>query len=308
MKPLVIYNNIKPTYLQYLLREQGSLNFFELTQNPANMPPANVIFMRINRSASRRECLDACKLEQIATARGVKEIFNSVSGKLLYGRKDIAWGILHAESNGAPWFYPFPTKYELALLLQCGDLKYPFILRACEGVTAKNVYRIKNHNDLTRVMTIMADTKMRFLAMEYINTVGFKGYHEIWRPYIFGGKVDMWECNISKSWRVNLDNNKDFNPNDFRDANDIKRWPRHWDQNVVSASSILDLDVSGFDVVASSLGDPIILDPNCTYGLTIDPLTQDNIPLFSDEVQAIRSGHYKRLAKWLQTESDKYDA
>ena len=274
---------------------------FSTEKPPDPLPKVRAVYMRVGETLRFNACREGRRIQERFRSAGSK-ILNGLGHKYYSARKDIAYRILETRGIRVPWSLSFPTNNEVNYAIDDGLIRYPMLMRQVDALNAIGMRLIMGDDDLRQSLKELDKARDRYMVCEYLDATNRDGYHEKWRTYVFGGRVDMWEAGIARNWRVNLASNLDFAPADFVKANDPARWPEKWGAVCVEAARILGLDICAFDVIADARGEPVILDINDTYGSSADLIEKTKkVRLFSDEVRAIRAGHYARLVAWMRS-------
>jgi glutathione synthase/RimK-type ligase-like ATP-grasp enzyme len=256
-------------------------------------------YMRIGHGLKWRVALDALRVQWTLKSKGVR-IVNRLENKLVSDRKDIYYPLLAAAGFRVPAGIPMPENNEIRFAVEVGALAYPFVLRVPDGMQGQKTRLVSGNEEMESCLKDYAAAKDRVCACEFIPKKPGAEYYSKWRPYIFGGKVDLWECTLSRRWKATVANNLDFEPADFVEANALTHWPLRWDKEMVEAARVLGLDVCALDVIETPDGKPCIVDVNATYGYQCDKIeAEKGIRLFDDKVRGIRDGHFGRFADWM---------
>ena len=299
MKPLVVYTKASTKWIQKLLDLGDRLDFVDVFDPTAHAAPNRVAYFRIPDDPGGEAAMEALRIAKALRARGARVVNDP---KLKLGRmgKADCYSVLRRAGIRTPACISNPTIHQIMFALESGDLSFPFLLRRQNSLNGIGTDMVRGESQLKPILERHRVSGWQFMACEWIDAKGLDGLYWKWRPYVFGGKVDMWEAGNAKVWMVNLADNQSVDAPRFRAANEMAAWPRKWDVLMETAAESLRLDVCAFDVLLDPKNPrlPIITDINETYGMTADLLPLD---LFSPKTKLERAGHYTRLADWLET-------
>ena len=300
MRPAVVYHPDSLPYLDGWKALGDAIHMVDITKYSGKpLADCHAAYMRIGHALKWRVGLDALKVQRHLSSQGVK-IVNPLETKLQAERKDVYYRILANDGLRTPTCITMPEANELRFAIEVDALRYPFVLRVVDGLQGKGTRLISGDDDMEQSLREFG-VKDRIAACEYIDKPKGSEYFIKWRPYIFGGKVDMWEATISRRWKATVANNLDFRPEDFAAVNAVAKWPLHWNSVAEKCAGQLGLSVCALDMIFDPKdGRPVIVDVNSTYGYQCDKIEREKkITLFDPKVQAIRAGHFRRLADWL---------
>jgi hypothetical protein len=83
-------------------------------------------------------------------------------------------------------------------------LKYPLILRTDHLHRGLNMFLVNDSEEARQVSQLEINPPLD-LALEFVDTRSSDGYFRKWRSHVIGNKVIPRQVQLSKSWKVNLD-------------------------------------------------------------------------------------------------------